>query len=205
MNSKGQAFSTFQLLISAIVAITILVILLHILNLVQPPGTSENPAETIANIIKEAVNSPATMKGGGTVATFKSNAPMVTSEAVAEKADVGLEPEQICISPGEFMEDTEILAPGESGSDTTKNWEAFEDGSKVRYRGSTKNVNIVVVCHSTATKLLNTIEKYLEPDIKVGWMDGSQGEPASSFKCRCLEDELYKNQKCCLVALRFVK
>ncbi|MCD6478428.1 MAG: hypothetical protein J7L44_00910 [Candidatus Diapherotrites archaeon] len=205
MDSKGQAFSTFQLLIAAIVAVTILVILLHILNMIPPIGPSGNPEEAIANVIKDAVNTPATMKGTGTTVTFKSDAPMVTNEAIAEIADVGLEPEQICISPGEFMEDTEILAPGEKGSDTSKNWEAFEDGSMVRYRGSTKNVSIVVVCHSTATKLLNLIEKYLEPDVKVGWMDGSQGEPASSFRCGCLEDELYKNQKCCLVALRFVK
>ena len=137
MHSRGQAFSTFQLLISAIVAVTILVILLHILGLVRPPGTSENPSETMATIVKEAVNSLATPKGGGTVTMFKANS-MVTSEAVANKADVGLEPEQICISPGEFMSDTEIIAPGERGSDPSKNWEAFDDGSKVEYRGSKK-------------------------------------------------------------------
>jgi energy-coupling factor transporter transmembrane protein EcfT len=181
-------------------------LLLLLANLVNPCCYSPPLSEILADTLKGAVNSPGIMKSANTVIAFRPDAPVFTSEAVAEIAKVGLEPEQICISSGEFMEDTEILAPGESGSDTTKNWEAFEDGSMIRYRGSTtKNVNIVVVCHSTATKLLNTIEKYLEPDIKVGWMDGSQGEPASSFKCRCLEDELYKNRECCLVALRFVR
>gem|GEM_PF-648259 len=198
MNSKGQAFSTFQLLISAIIALTILVILLGVLGII--PGLfniSQNPIDAMVNKLKDATTKLATPVHGGKV-TFKPEVGIVTSENLATTADVGLEKEQICISPGDFMEQTEIISKGETESGE-KPWVARNDGSMIKYKGSSREASFTVICHAPATRLRKYIEEDLEPEIKVEWMDGS------SFKCACLESDFYKDQKCCLIVLRFVK
>lgn len=196
MNSKGQAFSTFQLLISAIIALTILVILLSVLGIIPSFfNISQNPAEAMVDKIKEARNKPATPVHGGKV-NFTSKNRTVTTEGIASVSDIGLEKEQICLSPGQYMAQTEVIRKGQESS-KEKQWAVVEDGSRIIYNRDNVQVTFTVICHSSATRLKTYIEEDLPGEIKVDWMD------SGSFRCKCLDDELFKDQTCCLIVLKY--
>ena len=55
MNSKGQEFSVFKLLISAVIAVVILTLLLNILGLIGPIGQGDPRKESV-EILKQAYN-----------------------------------------------------------------------------------------------------------------------------------------------------
>ncbi|MEM4598881.1 MAG: hypothetical protein QW400_04310, partial [Candidatus Diapherotrites archaeon] len=77
-----------------------------------------------------------------------------------------------------------------------RQWTVVEDGSRITYNRDNVQVTFTVICHSSATRLKTYIEEDL-PEIKVEWMDGG------SFRCRCLDDELFRDQPCCLIVLRY--
>ncbi|MEM4662945.1 MAG: hypothetical protein QXM75_02905 [Candidatus Diapherotrites archaeon] len=196
LNSKGQAFSTFQLLISAIIALAILVILMSVLGIIPNLfNISQNPVDAMVDKIKDARNKIAVPVHGGKVNFTRQNN-TVTAEAIASVSSVGLEKEQICISPGQFMPQTEIVSRGEQPS-KEKQWTAAEDGSRLIYNRDNIQTTFTVICHSSATRLKSYIEEDLEPNIKVEWMD------SGSFRCKCLDDDFYKEQTCCLIALKY--
>ncbi|MCX8190446.1 MAG: hypothetical protein N3F05_04445 [Candidatus Diapherotrites archaeon] len=195
MNSKGQAFSTFQLLISAIIALAILVILLSVLGIIPNLfNISQNPVDAMVDKIKDARNKPAVPVQGGKVNFTKDNR-TVTTESIASVSGVGLEKEQICLSPGQFMGQAEIISKGQDGS-KEKQWTVVEDGSRITYNKDNVQTTFTVICHSSATRLKTYIEEDL-PEIKVEWMD------SGSFKCKCLDNEQFKEQPCCLIVLKY--
>ncbi|MDO8428961.1 MAG: hypothetical protein Q7S92_07175 [Candidatus Diapherotrites archaeon] len=128
MNSRGQAFSTFQLLIAAIVAIAILAILFQIIGIIPGIGQQE-PSSNAANLVKDLVNKPYTPKTSSQV-TFKSG-DSINVKAIAAASQAGATEENIILSLGDFEGTT-----GFEGS-----------GSLITYTaGSSKNVKLWAVC-----------------------------------------------------------
>ncbi len=98
-NERGQAFSAFQLLIAAVVAMAILGILMAIIGGIGPIGTHSDPTKQVADKIQELRE-----RGGyekTEVVTFDSDTKkyMRSSEIISE-ADVGMSTDQVCLSLG---------------------------------------------------------------------------------------------------------
>ncbi|MEM4598855.1 MAG: hypothetical protein QW400_04175 [Candidatus Diapherotrites archaeon] len=167
-------------------------ILLYILGIITPPSTSE-PNKIIAEVLNNAHRSKSTPFAGKIKFSRSDGYVTITTQAILGNYEIGIEPKQICLSPGVYMEDTEFGRQDRP----SKSWSAYEDGSLIRCNLDTKEVGISVICGTTATGLYKYLEDTLYRDIKPEWMD------SGSFKCRCLEDELLREQECCLVVLKY--
>ena len=147
MNSKGQSFSVFQLLISAVVAAVILVILFQVLGAIDFLS-GQNPNEVARSNIKSLINQP----GNPVIveATFKNGSSLV-ARTIAE--DTGIGSEQICLSVSADAPNKERFDP----SDTQK---------VIRYTGSVnQNVKLFLVCDrksemGTSLEELEAIDTY---------------------------------------------
>jgi len=146
MNNRGQAFSVFQLLIAAIVAVAILGVLFGVMGGIDV-GVSGNPKTEIGNALSA-------VKNGGQTQTqtfqMKKN-DLITSQDFEEK---GFDTASVLFALEDFENDDE--ATGFSvGTEGDK-----EDGgfSFVRYMGNTpRNVTASVLCQATGTRLGNTL------------------------------------------------
>ncbi len=92
MNQKGQEFSVFKLLISAIVAIVILTLLLQILNVINIGVTTE-PDKAAEDLLKSMDASPYHEKVSDRIDFKKEHS--ISAAALADK--VGLGNNQICL------------------------------------------------------------------------------------------------------------
>ncbi len=79
---KGQAFSTFKLMIAAVVAVAILGILLSILGGIQSPVGFEQQAK---NLLNDVSDSTGVMKEGSTVTITPGSYPSSTFDSAAGK------------------------------------------------------------------------------------------------------------------------
>lgn len=179
MNSKGQSFDVFQLLIAAVVAGAILVILLNIIGGVLPPGTSNVNAEA-SNLVKTGVNtsygSP-TSKGNISM----DNKTFLNPITIAQGTDISSD--DICVTPGDFISD---------GSN-----DLFSvQGRAIKYNGSgSKKVGLTVVCGRGAD--LTEAVGFLTDDPDA-WYDGEYC--GDDWVDSCTDEA--SSQTCCLVALR---
>ncbi len=179
MNNRGQAFSTFQLLIAAVVALAILVLLLNIIGSLPTPGTTKPQAEAV-NLIKSQVNSPSELRTSSNAVIF-TREDSLNSRAIATSSGV-LTSSQVCISMGDFAneQDSDFV-------DTNPN----ASGDIVQYQGSGQlRVKLSVIC-DTGTELANDLQNNGIDDST--WMQ--------SDKCQSV---LSLSQTACVVALRFV-
>jgi len=143
MNSKAQASSTFQLLISAIVAIAILTILMQVLGIIPGLFPTGDPAEKAKNLIVKAYNNPATQVSEKV--TFAKKTTLLAS-GIAEGSGIGIEASQICFLSGDF-----------EGSNTFT-----VEPQKIVYKGTTsKDVKLVAVCDDK-THIETTVNTDLE-------------------------------------------
>ncbi len=181
MDDRGQAFSTFQLLIAAIVAIVILVILLGVLRIIPIITGPGDPTAAASDKIKEAVASLSTHVMTESAVTFDPGT-VVTNKAIANKAQVGLEPDQICLSLGDFTDDD--------------SWEAGSEGQSVTYKKSnriSKNVRLSVLC-DVANDLEDDITNYYtNAGLNSDWVSN----------CKCVTETTLQDQVCCVVMLRY--
>ncbi len=179
MNTRGQAFSTFQLLIAAVVALAILVLLLNIIGSLPTPGTTKPQAEGV-NLIKSQINSPSELRTSSNSVNFAKE-DSLNSKSIATSSGV-LTSSQVCISMGDFADETDS-----DFRDTNPN----KTGDIIQYTGSGQlRVKLSVLC-DTGTELANDLQNNGIDDAK--WMQ--------SDKC---QDILALNQTACVVALRFV-
>ncbi|MEK6972415.1 MAG: hypothetical protein AABW72_00005 [archaeon] len=131
LNQKGQTFSTFKLLISAIVAIALLTILFNIMGMIPSLG-QQDPQTKAIDLVKKATN-PEYTPQKAKVQFTKGNT--IGAKAIAQQG-IGYE---ICVSTGELAND--------AGFGTSV------DGILINYSGSAaKNVSLVAMC-GTATEL----------------------------------------------------
>lgn len=175
MLSRGQSFDVFQLLISAIVAGAILVILLNIIGIINPPGSNLNSEATalVKTGLTSSYGSPVS-KSNLSINNTITLAPTTIAQGTEVSAS------DICVSAGSFTDDSpSLFAP------TT-------DGRALKYLGSgSKKIGLTVVCGrgSDLRDGLGYISGFED-----SWVSSCGG---GSWSCT---DET-SNQTCCVVAL----
>jgi len=103
LNQRGQEFSVFKLLISAIVAIVILTLLLQVLGIINfDPNT--NPASAAENLLKDMDNSVYQEKVSDRINFEKEHS--IGSAALA--SEIGLSQNQICLAVEEGLSDFDV-------------------------------------------------------------------------------------------------
>ncbi len=176
MDNKGQAFSTFQLLIAAIIAIVILIILLAILRVIPGISSTGDPVQATSDKLKDAATK-LTQHFKTDIVTFTKGYTML-AKSIVTSAEVGLEEDQLCLSRGDFGDETEIWAVGDKHE-------------YIKYKGSVpKDVKISIVC-DTGTNLEDTVRAYS------GEAGGLKEEWVSDCPC------VGSGEICCLIALRY--
>ena len=174
-NQRGQAFSVFELMIAAIVAIAILFVLLPIITNISGGGAALAPKDAISNAL-------ASIKNGGSTTTqvFELSPDLIiTSQDFSEK---GFDPHSILFDRGEFS-DTQITA----------NISATGEYYLFTYDGSTKQrAKANVYCQLTGTALLNVLT-----DLTI------EADAISDIEALCQPNgEEGEYQPCCLVVLK---
>ena len=138
LNQKGQAFSVFELLIAAIVAVAILFVLLSILMPIKPPGNS--------GVVSAISNSLSAVKGGGSVESqpfdFEKDIFVTSNDFSAN----GFDGHSILFS----------VDPGVESMFTVLSNETM---TGVQYMGAVKfTAKAFVACQATGTLLKSAIE-----------------------------------------------
>ncbi|MFH1390926.1 MAG: hypothetical protein ABIH20_01300 [Candidatus Diapherotrites archaeon] len=112
MDSKGQAYSVFKLLIAAVVAGAILLILLQVLQVLPNIG-SQNPNSVSSEIVKSQINSPGEERIIKDVSF--NNGDSLNAKTIAAGSG-GLSTQQICVFASDFAPNLEsFIDPGENG------------------------------------------------------------------------------------------
>ncbi len=179
-NEKGQSFSVFKLLISAIVALAILGILL---TLIYGPWwdffPKDEPAQKAGELVQKLSD-----RGGyerSSKVTFDSSKKStMLSKEVISIAQWGVANDKVCLSLGDFADSGDFAEGQENGSPEKI---ALDVTGK-------REATLSVLCDS-GTLLEQAIEDYSNEGLKAEWIEG----------CPCTEDEA----TCCLVALRYSK
>ena len=174
LGQKGQAFSTFKLLIAAIVAVVILVILLSVLGIVN-----FNPQTDPVTGASDALDTAYQVKGmlSQSDAVMFSNGYSLTRRAIVNKASIGLDITQVCLSLGDYTDNPRGF---EGGIDEG-------DEAKIVYNGGgTRNVKIAAVCYR-GDEIEDVIDEDY-PDMESDWV----------ADCVCTDTA----EPCCLIALR---
>lgn len=140
LNKKGQASSTFQLLIAAIVALAILGVLISVIGGLDI-GT-DKPDQVTNALLRTQVNYPGVINCTNAI-KFKRNS-SIGAEGLVE--NTGLDPEQIFIS---------------NAVDEIPNFRVISN-SILTYNGSSdKKISVCIVCSKDgSTGLTNTINTY---------------------------------------------
>ena len=173
LNNKGQAFSTFQLLIAAIVAIAILAILFQILGIIPGIGQQE-PSSNAADLVKSLVNKPATPKTSSQV-TFKPGE-SINAKSIAEGSQAGVTAASISLTKGDFANDQTFEV---GGTGALRN---------ITYKGSSsKNVRLWAICDA---------KRDIQADVEA--LKPSETFDSGTEFCPEVED----GETCCLIGLR---
>lgn len=163
MNSRGQAFSTFQLLIAAVVALAILVLLLNIIGSL-PSINSQKPIKVASDLVASQVNSPAELRTSSSVPFGKEDSLNATS--IASQSGV-VTNSQICISKGDHIDTDEFVLSS--------------SGKVLTYNGSSAlRVKISVLC-DTGSQIQEDLEE--NGDGFGSWVDDCQDLPENQTAC----------------------
>ena len=183
MNIRGQAYSTFKLLIAAIVAMAILAILIPII--MQAMGwLTASPLNETKSLLTDLVGSPGALKHTPEV-VFKPD-DVLASSALVERLPISQD--QVCISTGQFEEDSE------NGFECI-GCEDAEDNQRLVYHGaSDQAARLAVVCNVSLNELERDIDAYNLEDGDGEWDGGSSITDA----CQVCEGK----GKCCAVVLK---
>jgi len=141
LNNKGQAYSTFKLLIAAIVALAILMILMSIISSIFPFFRND-PTEKTSELLNNLYKSPETIKTVEDV-TFTPDY-VLSALALSERLPLGRE--DICMSLGDYGDE--------------ENFELQTVGHhRIVWNGSSnKLTDIVVTCNINEEMLMDGIE-----------------------------------------------
>ena len=141
LTKKGQASSTFQLLIAAVVALAILGVLLNILNVL--PGLNKDPTKTTKTLLTDQMNNPGAESCTDPV-TFTRSKSTLSAEGIT--LNTGLELKQVYFDNPEgilnFDPKPSLLRYGTTAS---------------------KKVMMCIICSSDASTLSSAIEDNKRP------------------------------------------
>ncbi|HRS42923.1 MAG TPA: hypothetical protein P5530_03590 [Candidatus Diapherotrites archaeon] len=141
LTKKGQASSTFQLLIAAVVALAILGVLLNILNVL--PGLNKDPTKTTKTLLTDQINNPGAESCTDPV-TFTKSKSTLSAEGIT--VNTGVEMSQVFFAN---IENIPNFTP--SGAETSNNL--------LRYNASSsKKVMMCIICSSTKQTLSGAIK-----------------------------------------------
>jgi len=155
LDNRGQAYSTFKLLIAAIVALAILMILTPIIGSVLQIFQDDPAAKTI-ELLNDLYNRPGAIKTTARDVTFSPGTPL---SAVSLAQSIPLSKEQICLSTGDFEDSDTGFSLDEVGG----------EHHRIIWNGTAnRNVKIAVMCHinldSLEQELDNTLFEDFSPD-----------------------------------------
>lgn len=173
MNSKGQEFSVFKLLISAIIAVVILAILLSIIGL--PDFFRTSPQAGANNLISQITKTPNHEEKSGDV-TFQPNESF-NSKSTANASGGAVTEEQVCVHLGQY--------------EGRPNWESPNQRSVVYVGGSSVKTKLVGMC-SRGNELQDDVMNY-GTLIKEEWVDEAS--------CPCASTSPENTQLCCIIAV----
>ncbi|MFH1240232.1 MAG: hypothetical protein V1672_03365 [Candidatus Diapherotrites archaeon] len=149
MNQKGQEFSAFKLLISAIVAVAILAILIPLLT---GDWFDQDPNVKVKQLIGQAVGNPSAIQTYDDI-TFKNGNSI---SAASIMSDSGLSSNQVCMGINKFENQDFRLIGGASSE--SGYYRIIYDG------GSDKKVKVIVLCDTDSEALVNDIVDYSHDD-----------------------------------------
>ncbi len=193
MGQKGQAFSTFKLLIAAIVAVVILMILLSILNIIDFSPRNQ-PIVGASDALEAAYQTPSALENSQSV-TF-TNGYTLSKKAVVERANIGISEDQICLSLGDYQDMTTsgftggVICTGPDGDCSNENKISYDGGGN-------KTVKLSVLCYDgdELAGIVGTGPDSIYEDLKEEWID----------QCECTTDTDLQKQICCAVMLRVTR
>ena len=137
LNKKGQASSTFQLLIAAIVALAILAVLLSVLDIIPILNVKE-PSKATKTLLNDQINYPGSQSCTDAV-SFTRTRSAIATEAITK--DIGLDRGQIYFDNPETIENFNTDVP-----------------QILKYTAtSTKKVTMCVICSDSKSNLENAI------------------------------------------------
>ncbi len=159
LNNKGQAFSVFQLLIAAVVALAILGLLMSVMGMIDF-SSNTNPAEVAKNLLKDAQNNaynPYTGEG------VFSNKDVISRAALATDLQTGSEKIFLYIVGDEL-----------SGFDNSSE-------TMITYTGTEKKVNLLAICGTDVDSLEEVVDGILS---QAG--ESNPGLDGDGFSCHLI-------------------
>ena len=173
MNDQGQAYSTFKLLIAAIVALAILMILMPIIASVLQIFQND-PADKTIELLNGLYNKAEGVKTTQMVVTFT---PDYVLSAAALSESTSLSAENICMSLGDFID-------REDDEDAFSIRDEDDSHHRITWNGtSNQNTKVAVTCNINLKRLEDGVEDTMFED----WAD----------ECDICQDK----GRCCVVAL----
>ena len=142
LTKKGQASSTFQLLIAAVVALAILGVLLNILGVI--PGPNKDPTYATKSLLGTQINDTGAESCTDSV-TFSRSKSTLSAEGITGNS--GLDPEQI------YFDNPEGISNFKYGGANEDNRQLL----KYNYTTS-KRVIMCIICSADKEKLKQAIE-----------------------------------------------
>ncbi len=143
LNQRGQAYSTFKLLIAAIVALAILMILMPIIGSVLQIF-QDDPSDKTIELLNDLYSKPETVKITPRAVTFTPEY-VLSAQGLAER--VPLSKDQICMSLGDFEDNDSFLIRDD------------DPHHRITWKGtSNQNVKIAVTCNISEDALMDGIE-----------------------------------------------
>jgi len=185
MDSRGQAYSTFQLLIAAVVAMAILAILIPIIMQVMGLITA-NPTDETRSLLGSLIDAPGSLRTTKVVSF--SPGTDISGSSLAEKVALGKN--QICMSTGEFPTDAEkgFECLGCDSQDATQ--------QRLIYHGTTNiTAKIAVVCN----KWVEATDDGLAADLADHKLVDLEGAPDILESCGNI---CKPNAKCCAIVIK---
>lgn len=148
LTKKGQASSTFQLLIAAVVALAILGVLLNILGVL--PGLNKDPTKTTKTLLTDQINNP--------------GAESCTDPVTFTRSKSTLSAEGITVNTGIDMKQVFFANP-----ENIPNFNPNDTATLIRYSAtSTKKVMMCIVCSSDNSTLPEAITANAKTDPQDG-------------------------------------
>jgi hypothetical protein len=148
-SNKGQAFSAFEIVIAAIVAIAILFVLLPLISGIITPTRDASAS------IKDGIQQAKTGSSNETQLFTLKKGDIVSANNLAEST--GIDPCSIQFFAGTFTEPTQVKADFAAPTDPTSDASC---NSKFEYRSSNpSNAKASIYCSSTRTGLLDLISE----------------------------------------------
>jgi hypothetical protein len=172
LNQRGQAFSVFELMIAGVVAFAILIVLLMVINGVNP-NTAQDVKTVIVNGIKGV--SPS---GDQTTGVFELKNNGIDSSDLVDKT--GLSKESMFFAKGQYGNNTSVVLADDMGG--------------FRYTGTNSfRAQARIICKQTGQNLDEYLSNYLANDAKYQ-NDSSLGGGVGEQYCQ-------SSEPCCIIIL----